>query len=101
MSSLRNSIPIIYYNRTNSVDFDVLVFAKVLKSSIISNPYVAWQILRGQTSVSFVYPVNMQVGATYINKDQVVTAGPFDTNEGSTWEIVQDRSGDTAQLKQG
>ena len=68
------------------MDFDVLVFTKATSYNKVLTPYVAWKILRGQTNVSFVYPADVQAGANYSNRDQEVTAGPFDTYEGSTWE---------------
>ncbi len=99
--ALKSSVPIIYHNKTNCVDFEVIVFASRQTSHIVSSPYVAWQVLRGQSSVSFIYPLDIQVGASYTHADQQVTAGPFCTYQGSTWEIVQNNSADTAELKEG
>ena len=98
---LKSSVPIVYFNKTNCVDFDVIVFTQGESTHTVRSPYVAWQVLRGQSSVTFLYPKDVQVGATYQQQDQMVTAGPFCTEEGSTWEIVQNKISDTAEIQEG
>ena len=97
---MTTDIPIKYINATTNVDFEVVVFTKNFSTNTPKTYYAAWQILRGQTSVQFVYPVAMAVGATYKSGGQLITAGPFPAKLGSTWEITQESAADTAVLKQ-
>lgn len=98
---LITSIPIAYYNKTGSVDFDVLVFTKNSSLSTPVDYHVAWQVLRGETSVHFNYPLKMQVGARFYNKGQKILCGPHDTNPGTTWEIIHKRPDATPELIRG
>ena len=97
---MTTDIPIKYINATTNTDFEVVVFTKNFSTNTPKTYYAAWQVLRGQTSVQFVYPVSMSVGATYKSGGQVITAGPFPAKLGATWEITQDSATDTAVLKQ-
>ena len=97
---MTTDIPIKYINATSNTDFEVVVFTKNFSTNTPKTYYAAWQILRGQTSVQFVYPVSMSVGATYKSGGQLITAGPFPAKLGSTWEITQESATDTAVLKQ-
>ena len=97
---MTTDIPIKYINATSNTDFEVVVFTKNFSVNTPKTYYAAWQILRGQTSVQFVYPVSMSVGATYKSGGQLITAGPFPAKLGSTWEITQESAADTAVLKQ-
>ena len=97
---MTTDIPIKYINATSSTDFEVVVFTKNFNTNTPEIYYCAWQVLRGQTSVQFIYPVSTGVGATYKSEGQIITAGPFPAPQGSTWEITQDSQNDTAVLKQ-
>ena len=97
---MTTDIPIKYINATVSTDFEVVVFTKNYNVNTPQVYYVAWQILRAQTSAQFVYPVSTAVGATYHTGGQLITAGPFPAQLGSTWEITQDSINATAVLKQ-
>ena len=97
---MTTDIPIKYINATSNVDFEVVVFTKNFSTNTPKTYYVAWQLLRGQTSVEFVYPVQMQVGATYSQGGQFITAGPFGAKLGTTWEISQESASATAVLKE-
>ena len=97
---MTTDIPIKYINATTNTDFEVVVFTKNFSTNTPKTYYAAWQVLRGQTSVQFVYPVTMSVGATYKSGGQLITAGPFPAKLGSTWEITQESATDTAVLKQ-
>ena len=97
---MTTDIPIKYINATTNTDFEVVVFTKNFSTNTPKTYYAAWQVLRGQTSVQFVYPVTMSVGATYKAGGQLITAGPFPAKLGSTWEITQESVTDTAVLKQ-
>ena len=97
---MTTDIPIKYINATSNVDFEVVVFTKNFSTNTPKTYYAAWQILRGQTSVQFVYPVSTSVGATYKSSGQVITAGPFPAKLGSTWEITQESATDTAVLQE-
>ena len=98
--SLKERIPITYINKTGSVDFDVVVFTHNFNNSI-DDICVPWQVLRAQSSVTFTYPADMQVGATHIRNEQLVSAGPFNAKNGTTWEILQEKILSTPHLKQG
>ena len=96
---MTTDIPIKYINATTNTDFEVVVFTKNFSTNTPKTYYAAWQVLRGQTSVQFVYPISTAVGATYTNGGQIITAGPFPAPLGSTWEITQDSINATAVLK--
>ena len=100
LTKMTTDIPIKYINATSNVDFEVVVFTKNFSTNTPKTYYVAWQLLRGQTSVQFVYPVAMAVGATYSQGGQYITAGPFKAKLGSTWEITQESANATAVLKE-
>lgn len=93
-------IPIKYLNKTGDVDFDVMVYTKNYNNRSANISTVAWQILRGQSSVSFKYPVKLAVGAAYMQDGLIVQAGPFSADLGSSWKITQERQTDTAVLSQ-
>lgn len=95
-----DDIPIKYINNTKNTDFEVMVFTKNYSTRTPRVYYVAWQVLRGQTSVEFKYPVNIAVGATYSSNGLQVVAGPFESDLGSSWRITQEKPTDTAVLKQ-
>ena len=95
---MTTDIPIKYVNATTSTDFEVVVFTKNFSTNTPQVYYVAWQILRAQTSAQFIYPVTTAVGATYHTGGQLVTAGPFPAELGSTWEITQNSINATAVL---
>ena len=97
---MTTDIPIKYINSTRNTDFEVVVFTKNFSTDTPKTYYAAWQILRGQTSVQFIYPVSMGVGATYTSGGQFITAGPFPAKLGSSWEITQESASDTAVLKE-
>ncbi|XP_019853430.1 PREDICTED: uncharacterized protein LOC109582855 [Amphimedon queenslandica] len=95
-----HDIRISYLNETQNTDFEVVVFTKNFNINSPEAYYVAWQVLRGQTQVEFVYPVSMDVGATYTSSGQFISAGPFPSKLGSTWEITQDSISSPATLKE-
>ena len=97
---MTTDIPIKYINATRNTDFEVVVFTKNFNTNKPTIYYAAWQILRGQSSVQFVYPVSMSVGAIYTSGGQVITAGPFPAKLGSSWEITQESAAATAVLKE-
>lgn len=95
-------INIKYVNNTNNTDFEVMVFTKNYSTRTPKTYYVAWQVLRGQTSVLFKYPLNyMEVGASYEERGLLVVSGPFHADVGSSWKITQPQPNDTAILQQG
>ena len=98
---MTTDIPIKYVNATTNTDFQTLVFTKNFSTNTPKTYYCAWQVLRGQTSVQFVYPVALAVGAVYQQGGQTITAGPFPATLGSTWQITQESSKDTAVLSHG
>ena len=97
-----NQIDIKYVNNTGKTDFDVMVFTKNYSTRTPNIYYVAWQILRGQTSVYFSYPLDtVQVGASYHQHGQIINSGPFHADIGSSWKITQPKRTSTAILEQG
>ena len=96
---MTSDIPIKYINGTSNVDFEVVVFTKNFSTKTPEVYYAAWQILRGQSSVQFIYPASLSVGATYTDGGQIITAGPFPAKLGSTWEITQENPEATAVLR--
>ena len=97
---MTTDIPIKYVNDTKATDFEVVVFTKNFNVNTPMVYYVAWQVLRGQSSKDFIYPVSMGVGATYEDHGRV-SAGPFPSELGSTWLITQDTPSSTAVLSKG
>ncbi len=100
ISAVSKDILISYFNETGDVDFQVMVYSKNYISP--SNYNVAWQVLRGQGGVDFVYPVKLQVGASYGSSSTMSCyCGPLDAEPGTTWEIIQEEFHDTALLRKG
>lgn len=93
-----SKIQIQYKNNTGSTDFEVLVFTKNYNPNTVKTYYCAWQVLKAQTGVTFDYPADIAVGATYITGSLKNTAGPFNASLGSTWEITQDTKSATPTL---
>ena len=98
---MTTDISIKYINETNNTDFEVVVFTKNYSTNTPKTYYCAWQVLRGQNSVKFSYPVSTAVGAIYEHEDQTIAAGPFPAKLGSTWQITQDSANNTAVLSEG
>ena len=94
--SAREGIPIKFINNTGKTDRDVIIFSKTPNHS--EPVYVAWQILRCQTSVDLMYPFGFQVGTSYTKGIQSVNCGPFDAELGSTWEMRQHTQSSVAIL---
>lgn len=93
------SISVRYINNTGNVDFEVMVFTRNFNTKTPKIFYVAWQVLRAQSSVDFSFSNKLQVGAFYKDEGQTVRAGPFTADGGSTWRIVQNDRRDTAILE--
>lgn len=74
-----------YLNKTGRNDFAVAVFAKNEDLNAVDTPFVAWQLLRAQTSAKFVYPVQVCVGAYWESDGVSVHSGPLPAAAGSTW----------------
>ena len=99
--SLKRDVPIVYLNKTGRNDFAVVVFTKNEDLNAIETPFVAWQIIRAQTSANFAYPVFASVGVYWESNGVTLYSGPMIAAAGSTWEFtcpVQDGSG---TLKEG
>ena len=96
-----HDIPIKYVNATKKVDFQVVVFTKNYNTDTPKIYYVAWQVLAAQSSAQFKYPAEISIGATYQKSGQIITAGPFPAQLGSTWKITQSTENDTATLTNG
>ena len=98
---MTSDIKVTYINSTTDTDFAVVVFTKNFNLETPVVYYVAWRVLRVDSlTVDFVYPVTMDVGATYAYSGQTMHAGPFPAKLGSTWEITQESISDTAILKE-
>ena len=96
-----SDIKIAYINATQESDIDVVVFTRNFNVNTPKVYYVAWKVLKAQTEADFVYPVSMEVGATYTNSGTTNIAGPFAAKLGSTWNIAQEPQTATATLTQG
>ena len=98
---MTDSIPITYKNDTGASDFQVLVFTKNYSTNTPKTFYAAWEVLNAQTETKFAYPVEIEVGATYVKGDQLVISGPFAAKLGTTWTIQEEQNvDDTALLKE-
>ncbi len=95
---MSSEIPIRYINSTGETDFQVLVFTKNYSTNTPATVYAAWQVLKAQTEVDFVYPVDIEVGASYVVGSQTIIAGPFGAELGSTWQITQHTEESTKQV---
>lgn len=100
LTTMTTDIPIKYINATTHTDFEVVVFTKNFNVNTPKVYYAAWQVLKGQSSVQFIYPVSCAVGCTYKSGGQLIMAGPFPAKLGTTWEIIQEDINDTAVLKE-
>ena len=100
-AAMTTDIKISYINATANTDFDVVVFTKNYNVNTPKVYYVAWKVLRAQTEADFVFPVSMEVGATYTSSGTTNKAGPFPAELGSTWSIAQEPETATATLTQG
>lgn len=102
--SKNKDIAVKYVNATGHVNFVVVVNAKNYHDcpdDVLPGKNIAWQVLKAQTSSQFVYPLSVSVAASYQYGGQKIMAGPFPTDHGSTWEIIQELESDTAILQQG
>jgi len=95
-----STINVRYYNNTGNTDFEVMVFTKNYSTRTPKTYYVAWHVLRGQTSVTFQYPVELAVGCTYEENKLKIVSGPFSAGLGSSWKIAQPKNTSTAVLSQ-
>lgn len=84
-----SDISITYKNNTKQNDFEVVVFTKNENPNAIDTPFVAWKVLKAQTSADFVYPADVSVGASWKSSGGVTNfAGPLLAKLGSTWELT-------------
>ncbi len=97
---MTSTINVKYVNGTGNTDFEVMVFTKNYSTRTPKTYYVAWHVLRGQTSVSFQYPVDLSVGCSFEEHGLKITSGPFASLLGSSWRITQPKSVSTAVLAQ-
>lgn len=93
----QRDIKIKYTNNTGEVDFQVCIFSKELSTHFLA----AWEVIRAQSSASFIYPAEYEVGASYEQGDLNVILGPLTARLGSTWDIEQHNQKDTAVLSEG
>ena len=76
------------------MDFSVVVYA-ANQSSNPSGLSVAYQVLKTQTTITFVHPSAYGVSASYKEGTQTVTAGPIPAQPGSKYEIIRNLPSDT------
>lgn len=93
----KQDIPIKFINTTGKVDFDIVLFTKTFSNNSVP-VFVAWQILRCQTSVSLIYPHSVEVGSSFTHGIQLVSCGPFNAEVGTTWEIRQESKASSPML---
>ncbi len=99
--SLYKDVAVKYINSTNNTEFSVIVSTINYSNDAQNDTLDAWKVLKAQTSSQFVYPVALSVAASYRSEGQLITAGPFPADPGSTWNILQELQTDTAVLSQG
>ncbi len=85
-------IPIKFVNKA---DATVVVFTKNFAPSA-DEYYVAWQVLKANSTAEFVYPAKTSVGATHGGAN--LLGGPFETEPGSVWEIHQEDESESPTL---
>ncbi len=95
-----DSIKIIFLNGTNDPNVVVVVTARNA-SDPDKDKLVAWKILVTQTSVSFEYPKETDVGAFFTRDEDVITSGPFPAEPGSHWKITQENEKGASTLNKG
>jgi len=98
---MASNINVKYINKTGNTDFEVMVFTKNYSTRTPKIFYVAWHVLRGQTSVTFQYPMDLAVGCSYNENNLKIVSGPFTAGSGSSWKIAQPKPNSTAVLQQG
>ncbi len=92
-------IPIKFVNATKQTDFSVIVFTKN-DFPRVTDAHVAWQVLRTNVSVMFVYPASNSIGASFDMSNTTIILGPFPAGLGSTWEIIAETEKSTPVLKE-
>ena len=99
--SIEKDIPIKFTNKTGKTDFNVLVYTANQYVQGDSSISVAYEVLRTQTTVTFVHPRNFAVSATYHKGGQEITAGPIPAIPGNKYEIVKETELDAAIIREG
>ena len=98
---ITNDINIKYLNKTGRVDFAVAVFVQNSDANAVDSPYVAWYVLRTQSSAKFVWSKSQEVGVEYEVDGAKMTAGPVTAEAGSTWDFVHEQADSTPYLRRG
>lgn len=99
---MSTDILIKYINATGRNDLEVIVFSKNYSTNNPKTYYTAWEILKVQSVVEFIYPASISVGATYQYGIETVTIEPIPAKLGSTWNIIQDsNASDVPSMKEG
>ena len=78
-----------------------MVFTQNEALSAIDTPFVAWHVLYPQTAAEFVYPADVEVGATWEEGVVKNYSGPFRTKVGATWRMTMENPETTAILEDG
>ena len=99
--NLMHDVEITYLNKTGRNDFALLVFTKNEDANASESPYVAWRIIKAQSSATFKYSLDAAVGAYWETGGALIRAGPFSATVGSTWSIRADRPNDSPHLEPG
>ena len=94
-------IPIKFVNKTGENDYTVVVFLRNESPNAVDTPFVAWHVIRTQTSALFSYPIQSEVGAIYDEDGMKMRAGPLPAFPGSTWDFIQENKQSTPTLKEG
>ncbi len=100
---MSKDIAVKFTNGTNKTDFSVIVYTANLYVSNESdtNVSIAYEVLRTQTSVTFIHPASFAVSATYRKGGQSITAGPIPALPGNKYEIIRDSEEDIAIIREG
>ena len=99
--NLMHDVEITYLNQTGRNDFALLVFTENEDANASESPYVAWRMIKAQSSATFWYSLDAAVGAHWETGGALIRAGPFSATMGSTWSITGDHQNDSPHLAEG
>lgn len=98
---LVEDVAIKFLNRTGKIDFAVAVFVKNENVNAAMSKFVTWHVLNTQSSASFIYPMQTQVGALYEDDGVRMRAGPHISRDGATWDFYQEIPMATPFMREG
>ena len=88
------SIPVCFINATQKYDFTVHVYGSESSTE-------CWRTINAQSSATFNYDTEVEVGANYQLNGLLIMSGPFVADPGSIWKVQQNTPHSTAILSLG